>query len=456
MHKNKYILIATLLITMFINVSTIDAKEIEYTCTYKTLVDSFAPTDFQVPEEMTLEVYKEKDVNKNATRVYSKFVANWLKDRQYTIKINDKTYLNKTVPAWYTEEKYEAGECPAYLKYFFYVPSTTSIDEAVVFNSKEEFTAFQDAYVQAKKELSKDNLKNPTGLFYYGIYTDPISSEKNNHQEVIANTEFENDSFDKSNYTDVCEYTLGNENTISLLLYRNSQESVIKDINEPKDLTFKDRLEHPFEVLSNKPNTYKQDYQTKIRIVNSVGNPSTCPVYIYRFIGAITEENGNHIQEVVEYYTGTGKRDSSITASTYGVEKTDTFKLDTAADPETGTARELSESELPNIGIDVDITSGNTCELIIGEQLQKTIDKILKYVRILVPILIIVLGLTDFGRAILSSKEEEMKKAQATFIKRLIIGVAIFLLPTLINLIIDLANMAWKNGLFGNSSCGIK
>ena len=54
-------------------------------------------------------------------------------------------------------------------------------------------------------------------------------------------------------------------------------------------------------------------------------------------------------------------------------------------------------------------------------------------------------------KAVVASKEDEMKKAQKTLVKRVIIGIAIFLLPVLINAIMSLADMIWEN--YG--SCGI-
>ena len=43
-----------------------------------------------------------------------------------------------------------------------------------------------------------------------------------------------------------------------------------------------------------------------------------------------------------------------------------------------------------------------------------------------VPVLIIIFGIVDFVKAISSQKEDEMKKAQSTFIKRLIYGALVF------------------------------
>ena len=68
---------------------------------------------------------------------------------------------------------------------------------------------------------------------------------------------------------------------------------------------------------------------------------------------------------------------------------------------------------------------------------------ILQYVRIIVPILIILLGTIDFAKAVLSGKEDNMKKAQKTFAMRILIGVAVFFVPLLVNLVMDLAEIVW-------------
>ena len=70
-------------------------------------------------------------------------------------------------------------------------------------------------------------------------------------------------------------------------------------------------------------------------------------------------------------------------------------------------------------------------------------NQILGTVRIIVPILIILLGTIDFAKAVLAGKEDNMKKAQSTFIKRLIAGLAVFLIPTFINIIMGLADIVW-------------
>ena len=52
-----------------------------------------------------------------------------------------------------------------------------------------------------------------------------------------------------------------------------------------------------------------------------------------------------------------------------------------------------------------------------------------------VPILLILFGMLDLGKAVIAGKEDEMKKAQGTLIKRVIYAVAVFLVVTLVTFI---------------------
>lgn len=87
---------------------------------------------------------------------------------------------------------------------------------------------------------------------------------------------------------------------------------------------------------------------------------------------------------------------------------------------------------------------------------QEFIDEINSYlliVRIAVPILLIVLGTLDFAKAVFSSSEDEMKKAQSKFMKRVIAAVLVFLIPVLVNLLLDIANSVWS--YIDPNSCNI-
>lgn len=68
------------------------------------------------------------------------------------------------------------------------------------------------------------------------------------------------------------------------------------------------------------------------------------------------------------------------------------------------------------------------------------IQKILNYIRIIGPILVVILSSVDFIQAVFSSDEKAMKKAQSKLITRLICAIVLFLIPTLVNLALHLIN----------------
>ena len=62
-----------------------------------------------------------------------------------------------------------------------------------------------------------------------------------------------------------------------------------------------------------------------------------------------------------------------------------------------------------------------------------------------IPIVLIIFGMIDLGRAVIAGKEDEMKKAQGTLIRRFIYAIAVFLIVTLVTFIM---------GIVGDSETG--
>ncbi len=57
--------------------------------------------------------------------------------------------------------------------------------------------------------------------------------------------------------------------------------------------------------------------------------------------------------------------------------------------------------------------------------------------KIVVPIILIGLGALDLGKAVIGSKDDDVKKAVGALVRRAIAAVAIFLLPTIIGLVMQ-------------------
>ena len=67
-----------------------------------------------------------------------------------------------------------------------------------------------------------------------------------------------------------------------------------------------------------------------------------------------------------------------------------------------------------------------------------TIGWVFFILKILIPIILIVFGSIDFGKAMLSNKDDEIKKSAKTLVLRAIAGVIIFFIPTLLNFVVEL------------------
>ena len=66
------------------------------------------------------------------------------------------------------------------------------------------------------------------------------------------------------------------------------------------------------------------------------------------------------------------------------------------------------------------------------------VGRILMVFKIVIPILLIVFGMIDLGKAVIASKDDAVEKATQTLIKRLIAGVVIFFIPFLVGAVFNL------------------
>ena len=65
------------------------------------------------------------------------------------------------------------------------------------------------------------------------------------------------------------------------------------------------------------------------------------------------------------------------------------------------------------------------------------VRKVVDVIKWGVPVLLIIFGTIDLAKAVIAGKEDEMKKAQNTFIKRLVYAIAVFLVVALVEFVMD-------------------
>lgn len=74
-------------------------------------------------------------------------------------------------------------------------------------------------------------------------------------------------------------------------------------------------------------------------------------------------------------------------------------------------------------------------------------DGIFPIVQIGIPIILIVLGTIDLGKAVISSDEKQVKEAQSRLIKRCVYAIAIFFIVTIVRLVFStIANISEPAG----------
>ena len=74
------------------------------------------------------------------------------------------------------------------------------------------------------------------------------------------------------------------------------------------------------------------------------------------------------------------------------------------------------------------------------------VGNVIYIIRIVIPVIIILLGTLDLGKAVIAGEDKKIKEAQKSFIKRLIYGVAIFFMFTVVEVIFGLLGVETDKG----------
>ena len=79
------------------------------------------------------------------------------------------------------------------------------------------------------------------------------------------------------------------------------------------------------------------------------------------------------------------------------------------------------------------------------------VGKVLSVFKIVIPLLVIIFGMIDLGKAVISSDDKATKEAQSRLIKRCIYAIAVFFIFTLLNVLFTIVG-----DIAGNSAQGLK
>ena len=77
------------------------------------------------------------------------------------------------------------------------------------------------------------------------------------------------------------------------------------------------------------------------------------------------------------------------------------------------------------------------------EPVLKILGIIITIFKIVIPIVLIVLGMLDMGKAVTSGKEDEIKKSAMTFMRRAIAAIIIFFIPSIVGLVLSTVDSSY-------------
>lgn len=105
----------------------------------------------------------------------------------------------------------------------------------------------------------------------------------------------------------------------------------------------------------------------------------------------------------------------------------------------TGTSDHRGDEYLDDMGdIFGNVDDPGTCDTLLDADAKELIITIFNWIRIITPILLVLLGALDFGKAVLASDEKQMAAATKNFITRCVIALAIFFVPLIIYYFMDI------------------
>lgn len=93
-----------------------------------------------------------------------------------------------------------------------------------------------------------------------------------------------------------------------------------------------------------------------------------------------------------------------------------------------------------NVDILFSLPSAADCD-ILGTEFRNILNEVFNWIQIAVPCLVMVLCSVDVVRAAIAQDENEMNKAIPRIIKRVMIGVAIFFVPMVLNILLYSAGL---------------
>lgn len=98
-------------------------------------------------------------------------------------------------------------------------------------------------------------------------------------------------------------------------------------------------------------------------------------------------------------------------------------------------------------------TCGDIDNFAFSGMLPYVVSTIIKILKFAIPIILVVFGMIDLLKAVIASKEDEIKKAQMTFVKRLIAAALVFFIVMIVQMVIRFLSGGEQTTVMGCFNC---
>ena len=98
------------------------------------------------------------------------------------------------------------------------------------------------------------------------------------------------------------------------------------------------------------------------------------------------------------------------------------------------------------MGISINVYADNTCQGMFSQDLIDEVKSLFHFIQIIVPILLTVLTMFDFAKAVFVQDKDGLNKAKNNFVKRAVAALVVFFAPYIITAIMGFVNDIIING----------
>ncbi len=95
-------------------------------------------------------------------------------------------------------------------------------------------------------------------------------------------------------------------------------------------------------------------------------------------------------------------------------------------------------------------------DAVIDDSIADAVHTIIRIIQIAVPIILVVLGMIDFLKALMAQKEDEIKKGQQIFIKRAIAAIIVFFVIAIVKFVISAVAGTDSSDIINCANCFIE